>query len=97
MSNSNAVTPVLRWIKYICIFYYSYSGFMQNEFGGLKFTCDNNSTACYHTGEEVLSSYGLNELPIWLTIIINLALGSALYAIGYIGLRWVAKPRYLWL
>ncbi|KAJ1664786.1 hypothetical protein EV178_003763 [Coemansia sp. RSA 1646] len=97
MSNSNAVTPVLRWIKYICIFYYSYSGFMQNEFGGLKFTCDSNSAACYHTGEDVLSSYGLNELSIWLTIIINLALGSALYAIGYIGLRWVAKPRYLWL
>ncbi|KAJ1796634.1 hypothetical protein LPJ59_003628 [Coemansia sp. RSA 2399] len=97
MSNSNAVTPVLRWIKYICIFYYSYSGFMQNEFGGLKFTCDSSSAACYHTGEEVLSSYGLNELAIWVTIIINLALGSAMYAVGYIGLRWVAKPRYLWL
>ncbi|KAJ1903034.1 hypothetical protein LPJ81_003283, partial [Coemansia sp. IMI 209127] len=88
MSNSNAVTPVLRWIKYICIFYYSYSGFMQNEFGGLKFTCDSSSAACYHTGEEVLSSYGLNELAIWVTIIINLALGSAMYAVGYIGLRW---------
>ncbi|KAJ2399987.1 hypothetical protein GGI23_002317 [Coemansia sp. RSA 2559] len=97
MSNSNAVTPVLRWIKYICIFYYSYSGFMQNEFGGLKFSCDSNSAACYHTGEEVLSSYGLNELSIWVTIVINLALGSAMYAAGYIGLRWVAKPRYLWL
>ncbi|KAJ1665663.1 hypothetical protein EV178_003038 [Coemansia sp. RSA 1646] len=94
-SNSNTVTPALRWIKYICIYFYSYSGFMQNEFGGLKFDCDNSSAACYRTGEDVLSAHVLNELPVWLTIVINLALGSALYAVGYIGLRWVAKPRYL--
>ncbi|KAJ2664176.1 hypothetical protein IWW48_000945 [Coemansia sp. RSA 1200] len=97
LSNSDSVTPVLRWIKYICIYYYSYSGFMQNEFGGLKFECDNSASSCYHTGEEVLSAYALDKFPIWLTIIINLALGTGFYIIGYIALRWVAKPRYLWL
>ncbi|KAJ1904486.1 hypothetical protein LPJ81_002468 [Coemansia sp. IMI 209127] len=97
-SNSKTVTPVLRWIKYICIYYYSYTGLTQNEFGGLAFECDtSNLTTCYRTGEEVLSTHALNELPIWLTIVINIAIGSALYAIGYIGLRWVVKPRYLWL
>ncbi|KAJ1666843.1 hypothetical protein EV178_001927 [Coemansia sp. RSA 1646] len=94
-SNSNAITPALRWIKYICVYFYTYSGFMQNEFGGLKFDCGDTSTACYHTGEDVLSAYALNDLPIWLTIVINLALGSALFTIGYIGLRWVIKPRYV--
>ncbi|KAJ2694679.1 hypothetical protein GGH99_000559 [Coemansia sp. RSA 1285] len=97
MSNAGRVTPVLRWIKYICIYYYAYSGFMQNEFGGLKLECENDLTACYHTGEEVLAANGLGELPIWLTIIINFCIGTALYAIGYAALRWMAKPRYIWI
>ncbi|KAJ2757472.1 hypothetical protein H4S06_003170 [Coemansia sp. BCRC 34490] len=92
-----AVTPVLRWIKYICIYYYTYSGLMQNEFRGLEFKCDNSTSNCYKTGEDVLSTYGLDEFPIWLNIIIELALGTGLFVIGYIALRWVAKPRYLWL
>ncbi|KAJ2516422.1 hypothetical protein H4217_004587 [Coemansia sp. RSA 1939] len=96
-SNASAVTPVLRWIKYICIYYYTYSGFMQNEFRGLEFECDNSTSNCYKTGEDVLSAYGLDEFPIWLNIIIELALGTGLFVIGYIALRWVAKPRYLWL
>ncbi|KAJ2512404.1 hypothetical protein H4217_006909 [Coemansia sp. RSA 1939] len=97
LSNSHAVTPVLRWIKYICIFYYPYSALMQNEFNGLEFTCDSSSVSCYKTGQEVLDSYGLNELPIWADVVIELALGTFLYIVGYIGLRWVTKPRYLWL
>ncbi|KAJ2399684.1 hypothetical protein GGI23_002501 [Coemansia sp. RSA 2559] len=97
MSNSNTVTPVLRWIKYICLYFYAYTGFMQNEFGGLTFTCDNNSSSCYHTGEEVLSAYALNELSLWLTIVINFALGTAMFVAAYIGLRWVVKSRYLCL
>ncbi|KAJ2661335.1 hypothetical protein IWW48_002488 [Coemansia sp. RSA 1200] len=97
LSNSHAVTPVLRWIKYICIFYYPYSALMQNEFNGLEFTCDSSSVSCYRTGQEVLDSYGLNELPIWADVIIELGLGTFLYIVGYVGLRWVTKPRYLWL
>ncbi|KAJ2661802.1 hypothetical protein IWW48_002196 [Coemansia sp. RSA 1200] len=96
-SNAKAVTPVLRWIKYICIYYYSYAGFMQNEFRGLEFECDNSTSNCYKTGEDVLSTYGLDEFPIWLNIVIEFALGTGLFVIGYIALRWVAKPRYLWL
>ncbi|KAJ1801592.1 hypothetical protein LPJ59_000157 [Coemansia sp. RSA 2399] len=95
MSNSSTVTPVLRWIKYICIYFYAYTGLMQNEFGGLTFSCASNSASCYHTGEDVLSAYALNELPIWLTIVINFAIGTAMFVAAYIGLRWVVKPRYL--
>ncbi|KAJ1664974.1 hypothetical protein IW140_002773 [Coemansia sp. RSA 1813] len=97
LSNANAITPVLRWIKYICLFYYSYSGFMQNEFGGLTFECESTSTACYRTGEDVVATYGLDIMPIWLDVILNIVIGIGLYAIAYGALRWVAKPRYLWL
>ncbi|KAJ1884637.1 hypothetical protein LPJ66_010518 [Kickxella alabastrina] len=75
MANSKAVTPVLRWIKYVCMYYYSYSAFVQNEFNGLVFTCDSNDTACYGTGEEVIKAYGLGEQAIWLCIVINLVIG----------------------
>ncbi|KAJ1750614.1 hypothetical protein LPJ69_005904, partial [Coemansia sp. RSA 1752] len=68
LSNARAITPVLRWIKYICIFFYSYAGLVQNEFGGLKFTCGPNDMACYAAGEEVIATYGLDELPIWACI-----------------------------
>ncbi|KAJ2556255.1 hypothetical protein EV175_002083 [Coemansia sp. RSA 1933] len=97
LSNASAITPVLRWIKFICLFYYAYSGFMQNEFGGLTFDCESATTTCYHTGEDVVTTYGLDILPIWLDILLNIVIGIALYAIAYSALRWVAKPRYLWL
>ncbi|KAJ1643698.1 hypothetical protein LPJ64_004549 [Coemansia asiatica] len=97
MSNAKAVTPVLRWIKYVCIYFYAYSGFVQNEFTGLEFECEPTAAICYHTGEDVVRTYGLDELPIWLCIVLNLVLGIAFYAIAYCLLRWMAKPRYLWL
>ncbi|KAJ2658247.1 hypothetical protein IWW48_004103 [Coemansia sp. RSA 1200] len=97
LSNASAITPVLRWIKYICIFYYSYSGFMQNEFNGLTFECSNSSTSCYRTGKEVLSTYGLDQLPIWLVVLLNVVIGVGLYVVAYCALRWIAKPRFLWL
>ncbi|KAJ2386715.1 hypothetical protein H4S02_003721 [Coemansia sp. RSA 2611] len=97
LSNAKAITPVLRWIKYICMFFYAYAGLMQNEFGGLTFTCGSNDTACYATGEDVISKYGLDQLPIWACVVINLGLGVGFFAIAYCLLRWVAKPRYLWI
>ncbi|KAJ2393773.1 hypothetical protein GGI05_002334, partial [Coemansia sp. RSA 2603] len=97
LSNFGAVTPILRWIKYVCMYYYSYSAFMQNEFGGLTFTCDSSNSACYNKGEEVVSSYNLNELPIWLCIVLNTCLGIGFYTLAYALTRWMAKPRYIWI
>ncbi|KAJ1848061.1 hypothetical protein LPJ73_004083 [Coemansia sp. RSA 2703] len=97
LANSHAVTPVLRWIKYVCMYYYAYAAFMQNEFGGLEFTCDDDSSSCYRTGEDVIKMYGLDAQAIWLCIILNLVLGIGNYIIAYGLTRWLAKPRYLWI
>ncbi|KAJ2004951.1 hypothetical protein H4R26_002223 [Coemansia thaxteri] len=97
MANAKAITPVLRWLKYVCIYYYAYSGFVQNEFGGLEFTCSPEAAICYRTGEDVLNTYGLNELSIGQCILLNIVLGAVFYAMAYCLLRWKAKPRYLWL
>ncbi|KAJ2340592.1 hypothetical protein GGF43_006378, partial [Coemansia sp. RSA 2618] len=92
LSNAKAITPVLRWIKYICIFFYSYAGLVQNEFNGLEFTCEPSDTACYATGKDVIATYGLDQLPIWACIVINMALGLGFFVAAYGLLRWVAKP-----
>ncbi|KAJ2600867.1 hypothetical protein GGF39_001543 [Coemansia sp. RSA 1721] len=97
LSNSQAVTPVLRWIKYVCMYYYGYSAFIQNEFGGLNFTCNEDSAICYRTGEDVIRSYGLNEQAIWLCIVINLCIAVGNFIFAYCLTRWLAKPRYLWI
>ncbi|KAJ2080962.1 hypothetical protein H4R24_002679 [Coemansia sp. RSA 988] len=97
LSNATEITPVLRWIKYVCLFYYSYSGLMQNEFDGLVFVCSSSDTSCYNSGESVVDAYGLDEVPIWGCVVINLALGFGFYIIAYFLLRWVVKPRFIWL
>ncbi|KAJ2799010.1 hypothetical protein H4R20_004605 [Coemansia guatemalensis] len=97
LSNATSITPVLRWIKYVCLFYYSYSGLVQNEFNGLEFVCSSSDASCYSLGEDVVNAYGLDEVPIWGCVVINLALGLGFYIIAYFLLRWVAKPRFIWL
>ncbi|KAJ2716374.1 hypothetical protein H4R19_000687 [Coemansia spiralis] len=97
LANAQSITPVLRWIKYICIFYYPYSALMQNEFGGLSFTCVPGKGSCYEAGLDVVASYGLNELSIAVCIVICLSLAVAFYIFAYGLLRWAAKPRFLWI
>ncbi|KAJ1873626.1 hypothetical protein H4R99_007941 [Coemansia sp. RSA 1722] len=97
LSNSRSITPVLRWIRYVCMFYYTYSAFIQNELNGLEFTCSDSSPSCYHTGEEVVGAYGLDAQSIWLCIVLNIVLGIGNYIIAYALTRWRVKPRYLWI
>ncbi|KAJ2077551.1 hypothetical protein H4R24_005070 [Coemansia sp. RSA 988] len=68
LANVNSITPVLRWIKYVCIVFYSYAGLVQNEFDGLEFTCTSENTSCYKNGAEVIEFYGVGIVPIWATV-----------------------------
>jgi ABC-type multidrug transport system permease subunit len=52
--NLSTLTPVLAWIQYISPIAYSNKALAQNEFTGLVFTCDESSSICYDTGEQVL-------------------------------------------
>ncbi|KAJ2773850.1 hypothetical protein IWQ57_001101 [Coemansia nantahalensis] len=97
LANSETITPVLRWIKYVCIFYYPYAALVQNEFDGLSFTCAPGKGFCYETGLDVIQAYSLNELSIAVCIVICLSLGVAFYISAYGLLRWAAKPRFLWI
>ncbi|KAJ2612840.1 hypothetical protein H4S08_002523 [Coemansia sp. RSA 1365] len=96
-ANTDSITPVLRWIRYVSIFYLSYSGLAQNEFHGLVFTCDASNDLCYKTGTDVITAYALNAVPLWQTIVINISIGTGFFIIAYMLLRWNAKPRFIWI
>ncbi|KAJ2809489.1 hypothetical protein H4R20_000109 [Coemansia guatemalensis] len=95
LSNMDTITPVLRWIKYVSMMYYTYSGVAQNEFDGLEFTCKPNDIRCYKNGTEVVRAFALDAVPIWQAAVINIALGAGFYIIAYCLLRWLVKPRFV--
>ncbi|ORX73367.1 P-loop containing nucleoside triphosphate hydrolase protein [Linderina pennispora] len=66
-------------------------GFMQNEFNGLEFTCGDSSAICYSSGKDVIDTRSSKAQ------LLNLVLGFAFYAVAYCLLRWMTKPRYLWI
>ncbi|KAJ1949570.1 hypothetical protein FBU59_001083 [Linderina macrospora] len=95
-SNPSTITPVLRWIRWVNPVFHTFAALAQNELGGLTFTCP-PETQCYATGEQVLKSYSLMRFNIWQSVLFLIMLGAVNYAIGYVFLRWKAKPKYLWL
>ncbi|KAJ1944949.1 hypothetical protein FBU59_002455 [Linderina macrospora] len=96
LSNPSTITPVLRWICWVNPVFHTFAALAQNELGGLTFTCP-PGTQCYATGEQVLMSYSLMRFNVWQSVLFMIMLGAVNYAIGYVFLRWKAKPKYLWL
>ncbi|KAJ2614373.1 hypothetical protein H4S08_001736 [Coemansia sp. RSA 1365] len=90
------ITPVLRWIRWVNPIQYGFSSLALNELRGLTFDCDSGQQ-CYRTGEEVIEAYSVGRFTIWQNILLLLMLGAFDAILGYICLRWVAKPRYIWL
>ncbi|KAJ2808486.1 hypothetical protein H4R20_000875, partial [Coemansia guatemalensis] len=96
-ANTESITPILRWVRYISIFYLSYAGLAQNEFNGLEFSCDTSEDLCYKTGEHVIAAYALDAVSLWQAVVIEFAVGTAFNIIAYMFLRWAAKPRFNWI
>ncbi|KAJ2080619.1 hypothetical protein H4R24_002940 [Coemansia sp. RSA 988] len=90
------ITPVLRWIRWVNPIQYGFSSLTLNEFRGLTFDCGSGQQ-CYQTGEDVIAAYSVGRFTIWQNILLLLMLGAVDAILGYICLRWVAKPKYIWL
>lgn len=93
--NLDSVTPVLRWIRWISIVYYTYMALAMNEMDDLTFDCNPDVPVCETkpTGESVLTQFDLNLLgnvftPIWICTLISL--GFAL--LGYFMFRRQSRP-----
>ncbi|KAJ2781473.1 hypothetical protein H4R18_002847 [Coemansia javaensis] len=95
-ANPASITPVLRWIRWVNPIQYGFSILSQNELRGLTFTCT-PGRECFETGEQVIAAYSTGRFTIWQNILLLLMLGAVEAVVGYIFLRWVARPRYIWL
>ncbi|CAO1637622.1 unnamed protein product [Jaminaea pallidilutea] len=68
----------------------------QNEFQGQTFSCEGvqQSQQCYTNGQQVLDQYNLHTFTVGETAGFLVALAAAFCVLGYIGLRFTAKPRF---
>ncbi|KAK0521302.1 hypothetical protein OC834_006715 [Tilletia horrida] len=85
--------PWFVWIRYISPLTYSVMALIQNEMRGLKFQC-NGEPQCYSTGEAVISSYNVGTFTIAECAGFLFAITFVLLLLGYLGLRFIAKPRF---
>ncbi|KAJ2155977.1 hypothetical protein GGF46_005490 [Coemansia sp. RSA 552] len=92
----DTITPVLRWIRWVNPVQYGFASMAQNELYGMVFDCKEGEQ-CYSTGEDVIAAYALGRFTVWQNILLLLMLAAVWAIAGYTFLRWVAKPRYIWL
>ncbi|KAJ1977873.1 hypothetical protein H4R35_002127 [Dimargaris xerosporica] len=96
--NTDDITPVLSWIRFLSNTKYAYQALTINEFTGVTFECsDVQDAGCFKTGEAVLANYSLDSLSISTCLGLMVAVSAFFHAIGYASLRWKSKPHYIWL
>ena len=44
--NIDSLPSCISWLQYLSLFKYAFAAIMQNEFRGLKFTCDDQDSRC---------------------------------------------------
>lgn len=99
LSISFSITPsldslpvVLRWIQYISPIAYSNKALSQNEFNGLNFSVCSTRGCIKQTGAEILSQYGLDNISLWTSVGINVAIMIGLTLLGYAFFQRTSRP-----
>ncbi|KAJ2655410.1 hypothetical protein IWW48_005550 [Coemansia sp. RSA 1200] len=95
-ANLSVVTPVLKWIRWVNPVQYAFSALVQNEFSGLEFECQ-PGVQCYNDGQAVIDGYSVGRFTIWQNVLFLLMLAFVDLVAGYLFLRWVAKPKTIWV
>ncbi|ORX40799.1 P-loop containing nucleoside triphosphate hydrolase protein [Kockovaella imperatae] len=85
--------PWFIWLKYISPLYYTYSALTINEFRGAQLQCDDSSSQCYQSGNDVLKAYNLEVFSIGADAGFLAALTIAFLAAGYLGLSFSTRPK----
>ncbi|KAJ1793418.1 hypothetical protein LPJ59_004728 [Coemansia sp. RSA 2399] len=97
IANAGDLLPVIKWMQYISPAFYAYEGMVRVEFAGLELHCKANNGLCLARGEDVISLYKLNEFTVGQCALITVCMAVGYNLLGYISLRWKAKPKYLWI
>lgn len=88
--------PWFVWLRWISPITYTYMAIAQNEFQGQTFSCEGvqQGQQCYTNGQQVLDQYNLHTFTIGETAGFLVALAAAFCVLGYVGLRFTARPRF---
>ncbi|KAJ2524178.1 hypothetical protein GGI11_001001 [Coemansia sp. RSA 2049] len=97
IANAGDLLPVIKWMQYISPAFYAYEGMVRVEFDGLELHCKANNGLCLARGEDVISLYRLDEFTVGQCALIVVGMAVGYNILGYISLRWKAKPKYLWI
>ena len=86
--------PILNIFSYSTYsdpLYYSFSGWSQNEFRGLVFSCEDNR--CFPNGEAVLAFQDIEEVPIAGCYGVLLVLWLVYTFLGYLAIRYTTRAK----
>ena len=74
-------------------FLIQFKALAQNEFNHLTFNCTGvTSTACYPTGQSVISAFALENPGLWYCVIINVGLATAFLGFGFLFFNTTTRP-----
>ncbi|KAI9502121.1 P-loop containing nucleoside triphosphate hydrolase protein [Coemansia spiralis] len=97
IANAGDLLPVIKWMQYISPAFYAYEGMVRTEFDSLELHCKANNGLCMARGEDVISLYKLNQFTTGQCALIVICMAIGYNILGYMSLRWKAKPKYLWI
>merc|ERR1719223_1085477 len=77
----------LNWLRYLSFIKYGFAAAMQNQFEDYPLTYTNCTDFCPPNGNVILKFYDVQELPMWLNLIVLAGFAIALRLIAYLILR----------
>ncbi|KAJ3215521.1 ATP-binding cassette sub- G member 2 [Dinochytrium kinnereticum] len=90
--NLDSVPVIFKWIQWISLITYTNKALAQNEFKGLKFSCDRPGN-CLSDGSEILRTFSLNNPDgVWVCVLSNMAMSCGFLLLGYVLFRRNCKP-----
>lgn len=84
----SGIPAVLRYFDYLMITAYATQVLAINEFEGATYTCPENTTCRYQTGEDVLQSLDIDPNNFWFCFAAIILLAFLYRFIGYLILRF---------
>ena len=81
ISNIQSVSWIFQWLKYLSVVYWFYSGLYQSQL-----------LSSVPSGVD-LAGYEETLPPAWFSLLMILVIGSALYIVGMIAIRFTYTPK----
>mmetsp|Transcript_10082 Transcript_10082/g.15181 ORF Transcript_10082/g.15181 Transcript_10082/m.15181 type:complete len:661 (+) Transcript_10082:84-2066(+) len=96
--NNDNIPYGLNWIKYLSFLYWGYGALIVNEFEGREYPCVQDTANTYGNecpipGDNVIKSLKFEDIEIWQSFLMLIALFSIYRFATYLVLRYTTKMR----